>query len=156
MPLSAVTFAGQLRVSSGSTTATRGRRWLLSTPTFIWFSVSVSTAAADTSEPVPAVVGKQISGMIGTGDLAVADVHAGRAAVRQHHGGDLRQVHVAAAAQAQDAVGAEVPAGADGVVGGAKGRLRLAAGEQFDGHARLAQRRRAPDRPGRLAPAPGR
>src|SRR5437764_986687 len=51
MPLSAVTLGGQLTVSSGSTRARRGRRWLLRTPNFMWLSVSVSTAAADTSEP---------------------------------------------------------------------------------------------------------
>ena len=74
-------------------------------PTLIWLSVSVSTAAADTSEPVPAVVGRQTSGRIGTGNLVVADVIARLAAVRQHDGGDLGQVHVAAAAEADDGVG---------------------------------------------------
>ena len=39
-------------------------------PTLIWLSVSVSTAAADTSEPVPAVVGTQISGATGPGILS--------------------------------------------------------------------------------------
>ena len=83
------------------------------------------------------------------GNLAVADVHAGGAAVRQHHGGDLGQVHVAAAAEAEDAVGSEVAAGADRGVGGAEGRLRLAAGEQFHGHPRLAAVAPAPHRPAR-------
>src|SRR5207248_89231 len=69
MPLSAVTFGGHDTVNSGSTSATAGRRWLLSTPTFIWLSVSVRTAAADTSEPVPAVVGRQNSGATGPGTL---------------------------------------------------------------------------------------
>ena len=38
--------------------------------TLIWFSVSVNTAAAETSEPVPAVVGTQISGRTGPGTLS--------------------------------------------------------------------------------------
>ena len=57
MPLSAVTFGGQPTVSSGSTTANAGRRNGLRHDTFMCRSVSVKTAAADTSDPVPAVVG---------------------------------------------------------------------------------------------------
>src|SRR5436309_1619841 len=65
MPLSAVTFGGQEADRSGSTAATRGRRWLLRTPTFMWLSASVRTAAPDTSEPVPAVVGTHRRGRTG-------------------------------------------------------------------------------------------
>ena len=36
-------------------------------PTLIFAAVSVSTAAAVTSEPVPAVVGTQINGITGPG-----------------------------------------------------------------------------------------
>src|SRR5439155_22341858 len=60
MPLSAVTFGGHDTVNSGSTMATRGRRYQLSKPVFTWLSVSVKAAACDTSEPVPAVVGTQM------------------------------------------------------------------------------------------------
>ncbi len=60
-------------------------------PTFIWLSVSVSTAAADTSEPVPAVVGTQIKRHDRPGNLVVADVSLWRAAVRQQGRGDLGQ-----------------------------------------------------------------
>jgi len=67
MPLSAVTFGGQVNVSSGSTTASAGRRKLLSVLTFILFAVSVNTAACETSLPVPAVVGTQTSGSTGPG-----------------------------------------------------------------------------------------
>src|SRR5947208_14193570 len=65
MPESAVTFGGQLTVNSGSTIANAGRRNGLRHDTLMWFAVSVNTAAADTSEPVHAVVGMQISGLTG-------------------------------------------------------------------------------------------
>ena len=67
MPLSAVTFGGHDTVSSESTTATSGRKNGLRHETLICFSVSVKTAAAETSDPVPAVVGTQMSGVTGPG-----------------------------------------------------------------------------------------
>ncbi len=63
----AVTTAGQPRVSSGSTTASLGRRCSLSVLTLTPASASVSTAAGVTSLPVPAVVGTQTSGTTGPG-----------------------------------------------------------------------------------------
>ena len=67
MPLSAVTFGGQLTVNSGSTIAKFGRRNGLRHDTLMRLAVSVNTAAADTSDPVPAVVGMQMSGFTGPG-----------------------------------------------------------------------------------------
>ena len=67
MPASARTVCGQPSVRSGSTTARAGRMWWLSVLTLIWFALSVSTAAWDTSLPVPAVVGTQTSGSTGPG-----------------------------------------------------------------------------------------
>src|SRR5579883_1945535 len=67
LPESAVAFGGQLTVNIGSTIANAGRRNGLRQDTLIWLAVSVKTAAAETSEPVPAVVGMQISGFTGPG-----------------------------------------------------------------------------------------
>src|SRR5262249_41161209 len=70
MPLSAVTFGGHDTVSIGSTSATRGGKKLLVMANLSLFSVLVQTDGAETSEPVPAVVGTQISDMIGPGILS--------------------------------------------------------------------------------------
>ena len=67
MPLSAVTFAGQPSVRLGSTTASAGRKKCDRHETFIPASVSVYTAAGETSEPVPAVVGTHATGISGPG-----------------------------------------------------------------------------------------
>ncbi len=55
-------------------------------------------------------------------------------------GGDLGQVHVAAAAQADEGVGPVVAGGGDALVGRLQRRLGLAAGEDLDGDAGLAER----------------
>src|SRR5262249_1190620 len=70
MPLSAVTFGGPVTVMNGSTTAALGRSQLERMPTLIWFSVSVTTDAAGTPDPVPGVVGTQIKGEPGPGILS--------------------------------------------------------------------------------------
>src|SRR5262249_4178799 len=67
IPESAVTFGGHDTLRSGSTTAASARRNGLRQLTLICLAVSVNTAAADTSEPVPAVVGTQMIGVIGPG-----------------------------------------------------------------------------------------
>ena len=112
MPLSAVTCRGQPSVRAGSTTASAGRRNWLSVLTLMWLAVSVSTAACETSLPVPAVVGTQTSGSTGPGHVVEAEVSGRLAAVREQDGDDLGQVHVAAAAQAQDRSRGEVRAAA--------------------------------------------
>ena len=71
MPLSAVTFGGHDTVKFGSTSATAGRRRLLTILALRWLSVSVKTAAADTSEPVPAVVGTPQQGQHRAVDLVL-------------------------------------------------------------------------------------
>jgi hypothetical protein len=53
----------------------------------------------------------------------------------------FRQVHVAAAAQADHRVGPKRPRLADGVAGGPQRRLRFAARENLDGHATDTQGR---------------
>lgn len=74
------------------------------------------------------------------GDAVIADVVARRAAVGQDHGGDLGQVHVAAAAQAQKRIGLH-PAGRDDArLGGSERRFRLAPVEQVHGYPRGSQR----------------
>ena len=65
-----VTVFGHVYVNSGSTTADAGRRKGLSVLTLISFCVSVSTAACDTSLPVPAVVGTHNNGSTGPGTLS--------------------------------------------------------------------------------------
>src|SRR6478736_5718576 len=65
MPLSAVTFGGHDTVSSGSTTATAGRRKLLRIPTFIWLSVSVSTAAPEAEHGVGLEVACRLDAGVG-------------------------------------------------------------------------------------------
>ena len=67
IPESAVTFGGQLTVKSGSTIANAGRMNGLKHDVLTWFAVSPNTAAADTSDPVPAVVGMQMTGFTGPG-----------------------------------------------------------------------------------------
>ena len=70
--------------------------------------VSVSTAACETSLAVPAVVGRQTSGSIGPGTLSKLKYLPRLAAMRQQNGDHFRQVHVAAAAQPEHAIGPEI------------------------------------------------
>ena len=63
MPVHAVRFCGNDRVSSGSAMTTRGIIERLTIPAFTGFEVSVMMPLASTSAPVPAVVGMA---MIGT------------------------------------------------------------------------------------------
>ena len=77
-------------------------------PTFIWLSVSVRT---DGGGHLRAGAGRGRHAdqrQDRAGDLVVADVVARLAAVREDDGGDLGEVHVAAAAEADDGVGPEV------------------------------------------------
>ena len=64
-PLAAVTFGGQSRVSSGSTSATRGIIDSLRRLALRPCSGEASTAFAVTSAPVPAVVGTATNGTDG-------------------------------------------------------------------------------------------
>jgi len=66
-PDPAVSIGGHVRVSSGSQSATAGIRYGLEMPTFTARSGSANTATGVTSEPVPAVVGMAMTGMIGPG-----------------------------------------------------------------------------------------
>ncbi len=60
--------------------------------------------------------------------------------MRQDDGGDLGEVHVAAAAESEHGVGPKFAAARDRRRGGAHGRLRFAAGEHLDHDARFAER----------------
>ena len=62
MPEAAVTCAGQLSVSMGSTIATLGMRKPDETPCFTFSFSLAKMAIAVTSEPVPAVVGTAMIG----------------------------------------------------------------------------------------------
>src|SRR3954447_2369071 len=62
IPLAAVTSAGRLRVSSGSTTASAGRSRGLLMPDFTRSDRRSSTQVPVLSEPVPAVVGTATTG----------------------------------------------------------------------------------------------
>ena len=66
MPLAAVTPAGWLQVSVGSTTARvgRSRAWLM--PDFTFSDSTSSTQIVVLSAPVPVVVGTATSGFSGT------------------------------------------------------------------------------------------
>ena len=63
-PLAAVTERGQLNVSSGATIATSGNKQSLTMPFFICWALSDRIAILVTSEPVPAVVGMAIKGIV--------------------------------------------------------------------------------------------
>ena len=140
MPLSAVTFGGQDTVSSGSTTATRGPQ-VIAEDADLDLVVGVGEHRGGGHFGAGAGRGRHAEQRQDrAGNLVVADVIARLAAVRQDDGGDLGQVHVAAAAEAEDGVGPEVAGRGDGGRGGPQRRLRLAAGEDLDRDARLAQR----------------
>jgi hypothetical protein len=74
------------------------------------------------------------------GNLVVAGVIERFPAVGENDGGDLGEVHVAAAAESEHGVGAKLAAQRDRLLGGARGRLRLAAGKYFDDDAGLTER----------------
>ena len=66
-PVAATTFAGSVRVTSGSTSATVGisRREMM--PVFAFSADSVKIAMPVVSEPVPDVVGHAMCGLSGPG-----------------------------------------------------------------------------------------
>ena len=66
-PTDAVTPGGQVRVSSGSTIATDGRRYWCETPVFVPNRGKSTTATVVTSDPVPEVVGTATRGSTGPG-----------------------------------------------------------------------------------------
>ena len=67
MPVEAAISGGSVRVASGSSIATRGKSGTSASSSFTFASSSLMTAAIDTSDPVPAVVGMHASGAIGSG-----------------------------------------------------------------------------------------
>src|SRR5690554_1813318 len=69
-PAIAVRDGGQVKVSSGSQIATSGIRYGLEIPIFRARVLSDRTATGVTSDPVPAVVGMAIRGIIGPGTFS--------------------------------------------------------------------------------------
>ena len=67
IPVDAAMCGGSVRVLSGSRIASRGNSGKSASSSFTFASWSFTTAAIDTSEPVPAVVGMQASGGSGSG-----------------------------------------------------------------------------------------
>ena len=65
--MAAAIGAGSVRVDSGSRIASRGKSGKSAISSLTFSSWSLITAAIDTSEPVPAVVGMHASGAIGSG-----------------------------------------------------------------------------------------
>ena len=62
IPVAAARWGGSVRVDSGSSTARRGYMGRSATWNLMCSSRSLITAAKETSDPVPAVVGRQASG----------------------------------------------------------------------------------------------
>ena len=75
-PVAATTFAGSVRVTSGSTSATSGisRREMM--PVFALSAVSVKIEMPVVSEPVPDVVGHAMCGRSGPGTRCPAPIGA--------------------------------------------------------------------------------
>ena len=67
MPVDAAIADGSVRVDSGSRIASRGNSGKSAISSLTLFSWSLTMAPIDTSDPVPAVVGMQASGAIGSG-----------------------------------------------------------------------------------------
>src|SRR3954464_175748 len=67
IPVDAAIRGGSVRVLSGSRIARRGNSGKSASSSFTFASWSFTTAAIDTSEPVPAVVGMQARGGSGSG-----------------------------------------------------------------------------------------
>src|SRR5215211_203745 len=67
MPVAAAIRGGRVLVDSGSRIARRGKSGKSTTSSLILRSGCLTTAAIDTSEPVPAVVGMHASGAISSG-----------------------------------------------------------------------------------------
>ena len=105
MPLSAVTFGGHDTVSSGSTSAT-ARPQVVAQHADL--DVVVGVGEHRRGRHLGAGAGRRRHAdqrQDRAGHPVVADVVARRAAVREHDGGDLGQVHVAAAAEADHGIG---------------------------------------------------
>ena len=105
MPLSAVTFGGHDTVSSGSTSGD-ARPQVVAQDADLDLVVGVGQHGGGGHLRAGAGRGRHADQRQDrAGDLVVADVIARLAAVGQDDGGDLGQVHVAAAAEAEDGVG---------------------------------------------------